>query len=138
MLERSGITGPELEDRSGMDPRVEDAIAFIDNHLHTAISIPALASREELSVSQLTRLFRRATGTTPTMYLHRVRMERARILIERTSLSFAEVMARVGVTDPSHFARDFRRAHGFSPRTLRQQLRITGHNGSAIGWKPTG
>ena len=121
-----------------MDPRVEDAIAFIESHLHTAISIPALASREELSVSQLTRLFRRATGTTPTMYMHRLRMERARILIERTSLSVTEVMAQVGIGDPSHFARDFRRAHGFSPRTLRRQLKITRNDGPCIRWKPTG
>ena len=121
-----------------MDPRVEDAIAFIESHLHTAISIPALASREELSVSQLTRLFRRATGTTPAMYMHRLRMERARILIERTSLSVTEVMAQVGIADPSHFARDFRRAHGFSPRTLRRQLKITRNDGPCIRWKPTG
>ena len=77
-----------------MDPRVENTLAFIDTHLHTALAMPALAARVELSTSQLTRLFRRAAGATPTAYIHRLRMERARVLIERTSLSVAEVMAR--------------------------------------------
>jgi AraC family transcriptional regulator of arabinose operon len=120
-----------------VDPRVEDTIAFIERHLDTAISVPALASLVGLSVSQLTRLFRRETGTTPTVYMHRRRMECARTLIERTSLSVSEVMARVGIADPSHFARDFRQTHGFSPRTLRRHLRITCHASPSIPWKPT-
>jgi AraC-like DNA-binding protein len=36
-----------------------------------------------------------------------------------------EVMAQVGITDPSHFAREFRNAHGLSPRAFRQHLRLT-------------
>lgn len=118
-----------LEASGGMDPRVEEAIAFIQTHLETPIAVPDVASRVQLSVSQLTRLFRRDTGTTPTTYMHRLRMDRARTLIERTSLSVAEVMAQVGIADPSHFARDFRMAHGFSPRALRRHLRINGRGG---------
>ena len=114
-----------------MDPRVEQAIAVLDHQLHTRIAVPELAADLNLSVSRLTRLFRQDTGMTPTAYLHRLRMIRARILIERTSLSVSQVMAQVGITDPSHFARDFRRVHGFSPRALRQQLRLVGRD---VAW----
>lgn len=94
--------------------------------MHERIRIADLAAAVGLSGSQLGRLFRRDTGTTPAAYLQQLRMTRARMLIERSSLSVSEVMAQVGIADPSHFARDFRLAHGFSPRTLRQQLRING------------
>ena len=109
-----------------MDQRLERALHTIDAQLHTRITMAALAEEVGLSTSQLTRLFRRQTGRSPAAYLHVQRMIRARLLIERTALSVAEVMAQVGIADPSHFARDFRRMHGFSPRTLRTQLRVAG------------
>ena len=111
-----------------MDPRVEQAIAILEQQLHTPIRLPALAAAVQLSVSQLTRLFRRDTGRTPAAHLHWVRMRHARILIERSSLSVAEVMTLVGITDPSHFARDFRDAHGFSPRAFRRHMRLVGRS----------
>jgi AraC family carnitine catabolism transcriptional activator len=73
-----------------------------------------------LSPSQLARLFRQHTGTSPARYLHALRLARARILLERTFLSVKQVMACVGLNDPSHFSRDFRRHHGFAPSQLRQ------------------
>ena len=106
-----------------MDPRVKDAAAFINEHLRSRISIAALAAEAGLSVSQFTRLFRRDLGSPPSAFVNRLRMERAALLLQRTSLSVMEVMTEVGINDPSHFARDFRRAHGFSPRTFRQHLR---------------
>lgn len=108
-----------------MDRRIADAIATMDAHLRAGVKIADLAAAAGLSTSRFGRLFRDATGTTPAAYLRRLRMTRARALLERTSLSVAEIMAHVGVRDPSHFARDFRREHGVSPRAYRQQLRFS-------------
>lgn len=105
------------------DPRIERALELIDVSLGDRLSVARLASSVELSVSQFTRLFRAATGTTPGAYLNARRLSRARTLVERTSLPVAEIMRQVGFSDRSHFARDFQRAHGFSPRTLRVHLR---------------
>jgi transcriptional regulator GlxA family with amidase domain len=52
-------------------------------------------------------------------------MTRARVLLERTNLSVAEVMAQVGIGDRSHFVRDFQRAHGVPPSTARDPLKVT-------------
>lgn len=112
-----------------MDTRVEATLHRIETQLHTPITVRDLAAAVGLSPSHLTRLFRTALRRTPAAYLRAERMRRARTLIERTSFSVAEVMAQVGLSDPSHFARDFRNAHGFSPRALRQQLRIAGRTG---------
>ena len=109
-----------------VDPRVERTIATMHAQLDRRLTLSALAQEVRLSVAHLTRLFRADTGVTPAAYLRGVRMQRARVLVERTSLSVAEVMAQVGVSDRSHFARDFRRAHGSSPRMMRMQLRSRG------------
>ena len=105
-----------------MDERVRRVIEHMQQRIDCRLTVSALAAIADLSVAHLTRLFRAETGLTPAAFLHRLRMEHARFLVERTSLSVAEVRARVGITDRSHFARDFRLAHGLSPRMLRRLL----------------
>lgn len=109
-----------------VDPRVERTITRMEEQLHTDISVAELATAVGLSMSQLARLFRAACGVTPGTYLRQLRMTRAKLLIERSSLTISEVMSQVGIRDPSHFARDFRRAFGVGPREFRQQRRTPG------------
>ena len=106
------------------DRRIKRTLERIDTRLHERLHVDDLASSADLSVSQFTRLFRAATGTTPGAYIQECRLLRARTLVERTSLPIAEIMRQVGFSDRSHFARDFQRAYGFSPRTLRVHLRL--------------
>ena len=95
----------------------------MEEELHGPLTIAELARGVGLSVMQLTRLFRIAVQKTPGAYLLELRMKRARLLIEHSSLSIGEVMAQVGLADRSHFARAFRRVHGDTPRVLRLQHR---------------
>jgi len=87
--------------------------------LDQPIAVDDLAARVNLSPSRMRELFRAQTGLSPARYLQRLRLRRARLLIERTFLSVKEVMALVGYSDPSHFARDFRREHEAAPSELR-------------------
>ena len=108
-----------------MDVRIRRAMDRIEEQLHRPLRVTELAACAGLSVAQFTRLFRQATGETPGAFLRQRRMLRARILIERTSLSVGEVMSQVGISDRSHFARDFCRVHGFGPRMLRLHVECT-------------
>ena len=109
-----------------MDSRVTHVIARMRDNLHVELAVAMLAADVGLSVSRLGALFRLDTGVSPGAYLHALRMERARLLIENTTLSVREVMQQVGLADPSHFSRDFRNAHGLSPRAYRRQWRTAG------------
>ena len=106
-----------------MDVRVQQAIERMEQRLHTKLTVAEIAREVGLSVAQLTRLFRASVRKTPGAFLRELRLARARLLVERTNLSIAEVMTQVGIADRSHFARDFRLTHGSSPRTLRMHLR---------------
>ena len=90
-------------------------------NMSEALTIATLAERVNLSRSRLTTLFVAQTGVAPMRYLQRARRRRARLLVERTFLSVKEIMAVVGYSDPSHFARDFRREHGVAPTALRSE-----------------
>ena len=91
------------------DPRIDRAIAHIEANLHEPLRVPDMARTVNLSGSRFTRLFRLTTGNSPARYIQLRRLERARILIERTFLTVKEVMSKVGYNDPSHFTRDFSR-----------------------------
>src|SRR5918993_5371390 len=104
-----------------MDTRIAHAIERMEASIDRDVPVSALAASVNLSPSRLAYLFRRDTGMPPARYLHRLRMERARVLLERTFLSVKEVMTYVGVHDPSHFSRDFRRHHGVPPTGLRER-----------------
>ena len=103
----------------GLDPRVTWTVDYIRRHLAEPLTIRVLAGQANLSPSRFRALFVVQTGVAPMRYLQRARLRRARILLERTFLSVKDVMALVGYSDPSHFARDFRREHGAPPGEIR-------------------
>ena len=110
----------------GMDYRVTHIIESMRARLHSELTLDGLAAEVGLSASRLGFLFRHETGRSPGAYLHALRMDRARLLLESTDLPVRDVMQQVGLSDPSHFSRDFRNAHGLSPRSYRLQLRLAG------------
>ena len=121
------MTGSVLEDiqprhmHTDMDTRIAGVIAVMEERMGRPLPLRELAASAKLSPSQMTRLFSEHTGTTPARYLHWLRLTRARVLLERTGLTVSQVMARVGLNDPSHFSRDFRRVHGVTPTHLRDR-----------------
>jgi AraC family transcriptional regulator len=72
-----------------------------------------------VSASQLRRDFAAAMGVSPMRYLKQLRMTTARDLLVNTDQPVKHVAFAVGLTDLSHFVRDFRDFHGCSPSAVR-------------------
>ena len=106
-----------------MDWRVQLLIDDMLKDIDRPLIVSEMARRVNLSRSRLTHLFRSEIGCSPGRYLREARLDRARQLVEESSLSIREIMARVGFSDPSHFTRDFSRRHGASPRKIRARAR---------------
>ena len=98
------------------------AIALAEESLHKGWSPAKLAALVNLSPSRLHQLFKEETGLPPARYLRRLRMRRARELLETTHLSVKQVMAAIGLTDESHFVRDFKKSCGLTPARYRQRF----------------
>ena len=105
-----------------LDPRIGWAIGEMQRRLGEPITLDDLARKVNLSRSRFAHLFREQTGFSPGRYLRDFRLDRARHLLETTFLSVKEVMAAVGINDPSHFSRDFHAAFGASPREWRKHV----------------
>jgi AraC family transcriptional regulator len=89
--------------------------AYIDGHIGERISLEQLARQAGVSRFHFARQFRLSTGESPMGYLRRVRIERSKSILQTRHTTIAEVAARLGFSDQSHFTRIFGRLVGVSP-----------------------
>jgi AraC family transcriptional regulator len=89
--------------------------AYIDDHIGQRISLDELARQAGVSRFHFARQFRLSTGESPMGYLRRVRIERSKSILQARETTIAEVAARLGFSDQSHFTRIFGRLVGVSP-----------------------
>lgn len=108
--------------RRPVDPRVQRAMAFIEDNYRRDLSLERMAEAVSLSIWHLCHLFKAETNQTPARYLKATRMRAARKLLEESLLSIKEVMNKVGMRDQSHFAKDFKRVYGLTPSQFRASL----------------
>jgi AraC family transcriptional regulator len=78
-----------------------------------------LADEAELSTFHFSRVFKQATGMSPSRYFVRLRMEQARRLLCETKHSVLDIGLLLGYGSPSHFAQVFREFTGASPSAYR-------------------
>lgn len=80
-----------------------------------------IATELDMSESHFARAFRNTTGQTPGEAIRKIRMEKARRLLEDDTLGILDLAAAVGYADPSHFAQVFKEEFGLSPARWRRQ-----------------
>jgi AraC family transcriptional regulator len=90
-------------------------------HVAEEFRLDRLAAQAGLSKFHFQRLFKSATGLSPSRYHINLRMNEARRLLRETKMSIVDVALEVGYTNPSHFAQLFRRETGLSPSDYRRQ-----------------
>ena len=104
---------------------IRELQAWIGEHLDEGLSIAALAARVHLSERQFSRVFRREVGTTPAEYVERLRVERARSVLETDPAPLEAVARRCGFAGAELMRRAFQRRLGTSPREYRSRFRPT-------------
>jgi AraC-like DNA-binding protein len=100
---------------------IRQAQEYLRDHLGSRVSVAELAALAQLSPSHFAAVFRRATGTSVLRYQTRLRMSRARELLDTTDRPIAEIARVLGYEDPFYFSRQFTRIHGVSPTAYRVQ-----------------
>lgn len=105
------------------DELVADAQIEIARDLRGIPSVPHLSARLGVSARTLSRRFKVATGLSIGDYALQRRLDEAQSLLRRTNLSVTEVAFAVGLTDPSHFTRMFRKQLGLTPTRYRAAVR---------------
>ena len=101
--------------------RIRRVLDYVRGEAFRAPTLKTMASIAGLSPTHFGRAFRAATGVPPHRYLQDLRMERARRLLETTTLSITQIALECGFEQSTSFATSFKKLVGVSPRVWRAE-----------------
>src|SRR5215210_7147441 len=97
------------------DEAIKKAQEFIEQNVQDKITVDQLASTLAVGRRNLERRFKKATSNTVIEYIQRVKIEAAKMSLERSRENVNEVMYNVGYNDPKAFRLTFKKITGLSP-----------------------
>lgn len=100
---------------------LERMIVHVNNGFHLSPTVSDLADLIGRSRSHVLKLFSKYLSVSPKKYIIDRQMDEARELLLSTTKLIAEVGQSVGLSDPYHFSKLFRRHIGISPSDYRQR-----------------
>ena len=120
MLYRNGILD-NIGDGYNKDAlrKIWPIIDYIDKNYNSMLTLEKLSSALSMNKEYFCRVFKRATGITPTEYINFVRVWKAENLLTTTQASIIEIALEVGFSSVSYFNRVFKKYRGTTPSAYR-------------------
>jgi transcriptional regulator GlxA family with amidase domain len=113
------VTTPRLQSR---DATIRDCQIWIAENYAIHNPVARMAARAGMARRSFARRFRAATGMPPMGYVHAIRIEEAKQLLEAGALAVEDVGHAVGYEDPTSFGRLFKRRAGLTPAAYRRKF----------------
>lgn len=101
----------------------DEIIQWIDQHLAETICIGSLSKLANISPASFSKKFREAHGAPIQQFITHRRINKAKSLLETTTLTIYETGAAVGITDAQYYNKQFRKLTGMSPTQYRDSFR---------------
>lgn len=107
--------------------QVEDAVigrcqVWVAEHYDEPNPVREMVRLSGLPERTFKRRFRQSTGMSPLEYVHTVRIEEAKQLLETTTAPIEEIAREVGYEDPAFFGRLFRRSVNLTAAQYRKRF----------------
>ncbi|WP_116473936.1 GlxA family transcriptional regulator [Zobellella maritima] len=125
---KNGIRPPSDRQRIGLPrrlnihhPRLIRVLSLMEQHIEIPLTPAELANSAFISLRQLERLCQRFLDASPSAYYLKLRLERARQLLQETDLSVCEVGTACGFGSASGFCRSYRRHFNMTPGEQRRR-----------------
>ena len=110
----------------GIDPAdthasINRIVEYVNEHCAEPMSVAEMAARVNMSESRFSRWFGKATDSTFTAFVNRVRVHRACQLLMHSEQQISSICYAVGFNNVANFNRRFRDVKGLTPREFRHQ-----------------
>lgn len=121
-----GVQSVSVQVLSVYSDTVRNCIHEINARLPGKITVEELAEAVHLTPKYLSALFCKETGETLTQYSNKLRISRAKHMLEATDLSYLEISETLEFCSQSHFTSTFKKIVGITPR----EYRLKNHHAS--------
>lgn len=101
---------------------LQRAMQIMRRHAQQPVELRVIAMRAGIHLRHLERLFRRHLNTSPREFYLRLRLQRARELMQCTTATLSAIAGDVGFDSLSHFSKCYTDAYGTRPSEDRQRL----------------
>lgn len=125
---RDGGQAQYMENPGSADaehPPLQHTVDWMRENSLMELDLQAIADHAAISVRSLNRQFREHFGTTPMGMLTTIRVDRARRLLETTTLPMEQIAAQAGFGSYASLRHHFLRSVGISPQKYRQTYAVT-------------
>lgn len=112
----------ERDSTSGLAQGSNDlntALDYIARHACQGVTVDQLVKIVGTTRRTLEKRFQEQLGYSPGDEIRRVRLERAKTLLQQTDLSMSRIAAMIGYEETAAFSKFFRNGTGMSPRAFR-------------------
>lgn len=106
------------------DARIAEVQLYLRNHLAEPLDLQQLAARFAMSSRTLIRRFKAATGETPMAWLQKLRIDKAKMLLESSNMSVEQLTKAIGYEDVSSFRKLFQQFTRLTPKAYRNQFSL--------------
>ena len=107
----------EIRDKT-MDERMMDILNFIQEH-YTCVNLDDLSNRFHLSKPYLSKYIKEKSGQTFGDIVRGIRMKKAKVLLQNTSMTVENVSRTLGYDNVEHFSRSFKKVMNMTPMQYR-------------------
>ena len=99
--------------------KVSEVISHIKMVPNLNITVSECADFCQMSKAHFSRFFKQITGMPPIQFVLKIRIDRAKELLDFTDKPIAEIAEASGFPDQNYFARTFKKITGMSPTQYR-------------------
>ncbi|MFF2479991.1 response regulator [Paenibacillus sp. NPDC058071] len=128
LLERLNDFIREVKSTHLNQKEMRAALEFINlNFERMDLNLAMVSNHVSFNYSYFSSVFKEYTGMSFIQYIKKLRLTRAKELLDHSMLKVYEISAKVGFENPKHFNKVFREAEGISPMEYRTRTAALHH-----------
>jgi len=101
--------------------KMENAVDYVEKNYGRHIDMVEVSNHVNMNYTMFSSVFSQYTGRNFTEYLRKLRLEKAKKLLQKTDMKIREICQEVGFDDIPHFNRLFKEETGKTPNSYRSE-----------------